>query len=115
MIRRPPRSTRTDTLFPYTTLFRSPRRDPRKRMTMESTMELDDLKQAWQSLDRQLQQQKRINLQLLTESHMRKAQAGLRWLQAFSVAHLVIGAVVTVFCARFWIEHRAEDSAEGRE
>src|SRR3546814_2280428 len=26
MIRRPPRSTRTDTLFPYTTLFRSCRR-----------------------------------------------------------------------------------------
>src|SRR3546814_18359018 len=35
MIRRPPRSTRTDTLFPYTTLFRShagarPRRPPRR-------------------------------------------------------------------------------------
>src|SRR3546814_1614623 len=28
MIRRPPRSTRTDTLFPYTTLFRSPVRWP---------------------------------------------------------------------------------------
>src|SRR3546814_8876149 len=28
MIRRPPRSTRTDTLFPYTTLFRSVRRFP---------------------------------------------------------------------------------------
>src|SRR3546814_12347082 len=27
MIRRPPRSTRTDTLFPYTTLFRSRRVD----------------------------------------------------------------------------------------
>src|SRR3546814_9375119 len=27
MIRRPPRSTRTDTLFPYTTLFRSARCD----------------------------------------------------------------------------------------
>src|SRR3546814_17509348 len=26
MIRRPPRSTRTETLFPYTTLFRSPNR-----------------------------------------------------------------------------------------
>src|SRR3546814_20362432 len=26
MLRRPPRSTRTDTLFPYTTLFRSLRR-----------------------------------------------------------------------------------------
>src|SRR3546814_11829023 len=34
MIRRPPRSTRTDTLFPYTTLFRSRRgagRHPRRR------------------------------------------------------------------------------------
>src|SRR3546814_18478607 len=30
MIRRPPRSTRTDTLFPYTTLFRSPPRGSRK-------------------------------------------------------------------------------------
>src|SRR3546814_14672512 len=29
MIRRPPRSTRTDTLFPYTTLFRS--RAPRRQ------------------------------------------------------------------------------------
>src|SRR3546814_3108302 len=28
MIRRPPRSTRTDTLFPYTTLFRSPELQP---------------------------------------------------------------------------------------
>src|SRR3546814_11913006 len=31
MIRRPPRSTRTDTLFPYTTLFRSSGPDPRVR------------------------------------------------------------------------------------
>src|SRR3546814_11470489 len=31
MIRRPPRSTRTDTLFPYTTLFRSPVRQGGRR------------------------------------------------------------------------------------
>src|SRR3546814_4407600 len=31
MIRRPPRSTRTDTLFPYTTLFRSTVFDEEKR------------------------------------------------------------------------------------
>src|SRR3546814_2640802 len=30
MIRRPPRSPRTDTLFPYTTLFRSNNRESRK-------------------------------------------------------------------------------------
>src|SRR3546814_9707166 len=37
MIRRPPRSTRTDTLFPYTTLFRSDRqRDRLCRQEIES-------------------------------------------------------------------------------
>src|SRR3546814_20843734 len=40
MIRRPPRSTRTDTLFPYTTLFRSDRgqgRSNRRRAPDESS------------------------------------------------------------------------------
>src|SRR3546814_6402611 len=41
MIRRPPRSTRTDTLVPYTTLFRSPAadmaRDPVCGMTVDPT------------------------------------------------------------------------------
>src|SRR3546814_4016794 len=32
MIRRPPRSTRTDTLFPYSTLFRSGALDPPDRL-----------------------------------------------------------------------------------
>src|SRR3546814_6283355 len=37
MIRRPPRSTRTDTLFPYTTLFRSrPADGPRRRAAVEA-------------------------------------------------------------------------------
>src|SRR3546814_15708902 len=33
MIRRPPRSTRTDTLFPYTTLFRSLNFNPNRHTT----------------------------------------------------------------------------------
>jgi len=74
-------------------------------MTMESTMELDDLKQAWQSLDRQLQQQKRINLELLAESRVRRAKGGLRWMQAGAVAQVAIGVLVTVFCAGFWSSH----------
>lgn len=68
-------------------------------------MELDDLKQAWQTLDRRLQQQKEINLQLLTESRMRKARSGLLWLQAGSILQVALGAVVTVFCAMFWSSH----------
>src|SRR3546814_1014917 len=35
MLRRPPRSTRTDTLFPYTTLFRSHRRRGPARIAVE--------------------------------------------------------------------------------
>src|SRR3546814_4685864 len=49
MIRRPPRSTRTDTLFPYTTLFRSllrvyrcrrnaPAADPLHRMALRAQL-----------------------------------------------------------------------------
>src|SRR3546814_13137570 len=34
MIRRPPRSTRTDTLFPYTTLFRSDPVNPERLETL---------------------------------------------------------------------------------
>src|SRR3546814_2634249 len=40
MIRRPPRSTRTDTLFPYTTLFRSGPADFRSSATHRRTHEL---------------------------------------------------------------------------
>src|SRR3546814_3621020 len=40
MIRRPPRSTRTDTLFPYTTLFRSPVLDQRARRDDEAALQL---------------------------------------------------------------------------
>src|SRR3546814_5488831 len=36
MIRRPPRSTRTDTLFPYTTLFRSYQRSKGRSLTNDA-------------------------------------------------------------------------------
>src|SRR3546814_7147556 len=42
MIRRPPRSTRTDTLFPYTTLFRS----IRNTLTIERVMKNGVLRDA---------------------------------------------------------------------
>src|SRR3546814_19955953 len=42
MIRRPPRSTRTDTLFPYTTLFRSPRLALRLQVDRRAAVYGDD-------------------------------------------------------------------------
>src|SRR3546814_18337901 len=41
MKRRPPRSTRTDTLFPYTTLFRSSRKD------VDAEEGVQDRKEGW--------------------------------------------------------------------
>src|SRR3546814_21026697 len=41
MIRRPPRSTRTDTLFPYTTLFRSAQQLPPALQEQRAVVELD--------------------------------------------------------------------------
>src|SRR3546814_13459722 len=43
MIRRPPRSTRTDTLFPYTTLFRSTMAQLLKRTCEQYRLTLDML------------------------------------------------------------------------
>src|SRR3546814_19145636 len=45
MIRRPPRSTRTDTLFPYTTLFRS-------RITRTPYIHVRDVTQTGSGFDR---------------------------------------------------------------
>src|SRR3546814_5488160 len=42
MIRRPPRSTRTDTLFPYTTLFRSGDRPPHPHPAQPNARHLPD-------------------------------------------------------------------------
>src|SRR3546814_19449930 len=39
MIRRPPRSTRTDTLFPYTTLFRSTEQEQRRGGSWQEFLE----------------------------------------------------------------------------
>src|SRR3546814_6518832 len=53
MRRRPPRSTRTDTLFPYTTLFRSPRRLPGQNIVtghQHFARGGDDLRGNWRSL-----------------------------------------------------------------
>src|SRR3546814_10116445 len=43
MRRRPPRSTRTDTLFPYTTLFRSQQDDRVEQRQLERIDDLDPL------------------------------------------------------------------------
>src|SRR3546814_11621363 len=50
MIRPPPRSTRTDTLFPYTTLFRSrpqPRHRLRTGLAIDDETEIEAFRAGW--------------------------------------------------------------------
>src|SRR3546814_6522608 len=47
MIPRPPRSTRTDTLFPYTTLFRSSDATSTKYSTCSSNSEIWEIRRIW--------------------------------------------------------------------
>src|SRR3546814_5778149 len=49
MVRRPPRSTRTDTLFPYTTLFRSPLGPGTSSMGVSTSLDTNG-KRGWPSL-----------------------------------------------------------------
>src|SRR3546814_18054998 len=48
MIRRPPRSTRTDTLFPYTTLVRSPKRERQDHTGQQQVLRLHEVDDVWQ-------------------------------------------------------------------
>src|SRR3546814_9376218 len=61
MIRRPPRSTRTDTLFPYTTLFRSPVKEgislvTQKLKTMLTNQGLKEVESIGKPFDADLQE-----------------------------------------------------------
>ena len=73
---------------------------------MESTMELDDLKQAWQTLDRRLEQQNALNLRLTTDGKLEKARAGLRPLVWGQVAQIGFGVLLMLMAGSLWADHR---------
>ncbi|MGH8077299.1 MAG: serine/threonine protein kinase [Lysobacter sp.] len=72
---------------------------------MEPIMELDDFKQAWQTLDRRLEQQNAINLRIYTDGKLEKARAGLRPLVWGQVAQIVFGVLLMLMAGSFWADH----------
>src|SRR3546814_3549232 len=88
MTRRPPRSTRTDTLFPYTTLFRSRdpaqhHRPPAPRPGQRSLMDRDDLELFTRSLRHATDQHTGAELdgaltELRSEEHTSELQSPMR-------------------------------------
>src|SRR3546814_13357237 len=67
MIRRPPRSTRTDTLFPYTTLFRSSAFRPdqgflRVHVNLLAELPAGDLERAVQTIGFEVPRRQRLSI-----------------------------------------------------
>ena len=70
-----------------------------------SVMELDDLKAAWQTLNRNLERQHTLALHQLKETKLARFRCGLRPLAAGQVVQLVSGAILAGLAAPFWVKH----------
>src|SRR3546814_15497137 len=79
MIRRPPRSTRTDTLFPYTTLFRSARVVQRKSPDGDLTILVHQSEgNGYDLRGRVLLQEARVFRRARSEEHTSELQSLMR-------------------------------------
>lgn len=66
-------------------------------------MELDDLKLAWQSLDRQLETQNALNLQLLRERKLDQARGSLRPLYWGQLLQIPFGLAFVALASLLWM------------
>jgi hypothetical protein len=70
------------------------------------SMELDDFKQAWQSLDRRLEQQHVLSLQWFKDGQLDKTRRGLWPLKLGQGVQIFAGAMLMLLAAPFWVQHR---------
>ena len=68
-------------------------------------MELDEMKQAWQALDRRLEQQHALSLQLFRDGRLDTLRRGLRPLVWGQAVQMLIGAGLSLLAAAFWATH----------
>jgi len=64
---------------------------------METTMELDELKSAWQTLDRHLERQSALNLHIFVESKLDKVRVSLRRVYWGKIAQILFGDALIYF------------------
>lgn len=75
---------------------------------MDTTMELDDLKQAWQTIDRRLEQHNSLQLQVLRESKLDTLRRRLRPLAWGQAIQMIAGVLLVMLSFDFWSAHRQE-------
>lgn len=78
-------------------------------MKMETTMELDELKNAWQTLGRQLERHDKIQFQLYRDKKLDKARSSLRPLVFGQVMQILFGLPFLLLAVALWT--RAGSSA----
>ena len=69
-------------------------------------MQFEDMKSAWQILDRRLEQQHAMNLQLFRDSRANRARSGLRPLFWGQIVQMVLGASMILLGVSVWSSHR---------
>ncbi|MFC5576607.1 hypothetical protein ACFPOA_01095 [Lysobacter niabensis] len=74
---------------------------------MDTTMELDELKQAWQAMAQRVDSTSALGIRLYRENRLDRIRRTLRWLMAGQVLQIAIWIGVITVVAPFWIEHRA--------
>jgi hypothetical protein len=70
-------------------------------------MELDQMKNAWLALDRRLERQEALNLRTFREGRLDRLRASLRPMLIGRVVQVVVGAILAIAFAPFWIAHLA--------
>lgn len=69
---------------------------------METSMEFDELKQAWRKLGERLERQETINLHLLTESRLDRAKSNLHPLFRGQLLQVLLGVFLIVLGVACW-------------
>ncbi|HET9031383.1 MAG TPA: serine/threonine protein kinase [Dokdonella sp.] len=68
-------------------------------------MQFDDMKSAWQTLDRRLEQQHALNLQMFRDSRTDKARSGLRPLFRGQIVQIFYGMAMILLGVSVWSSH----------
>lgn len=68
-------------------------------------MELDEMKQAWQAVDRRLAKQQALDLELYRDRRMDRLRQRLRPLAWWTMAQIPLGVALMLWGIRFWSTH----------
>ena len=76
-------------------------------MKSETMMEFDELKTAWQSIDRRLREQGKFQVELIKDRKLAQVKSTLRPALIGNVIQLLVGIAMEFLFAPFWVEHLA--------